>query len=293
MPAVSLRGGPRPPRVSVSFFADVFEQRPMPRDLAWHALVRRLSSFPLRQGVIDKRRLPCWAPASFRAGAIAVTEAVEQVTLLVLDLDGGIEFAEVLDRCAPFAAVAHTTWSHREHAPCLRLALPLARPIPGDRWGEAWTLAVEALDLPVDRACCNANRRYLLPARPSLHAPHAAEVRDAEIALDLLPLLPIAEAYAHAPAPLRIVRVPHHRVERVVRIRLAEPDVRREVAGQLGATVRGAGDAERAEGLLCPACGRASAWFYVAPHRATRARCKHQRSCGWTGQLTELLARAA
>ena len=165
--------------------------------------------------------------------------------------------------------------------------------MPGDRWSEAWTLAVDALDLPVDRACCNANRRYLLPAVPSLHAPHATEVRDASVAVDLVPLLPAPEAHAQPPAPLRVVRVPHHRVDRVVRMRLAEPDVRREVAGQLGASVRGTGDTERAEGLLCPACGRASAWFYMAPHRATRARCKHRKSCGWTGPLTALLVRAA
>lgn len=293
MPAVSLRGGPRPPHISVSFFADVFDQQPLARELEWHTLVGRLCSFPVRQRVVDKRRLPCWAPASFRAGAPAVTEAVEHVGLLVLDLDGGIELSEALDRCAPFAAVAHTTWSHREGAPCLRLALPLARPVPGDRWGEAWSLAVDALDLPVDRACSNANRRYLLPALPTPDVPHAAEVHDAGFALDLLPLLPAAEAHAHANAPMRVVRVPHHRAERVVRMRLAEPAVRREVADQLGATVHGTGDTERAEGLSCPACGRQSAWFYVAPHRATRARCKHRKSCGWTGPLTALLARAA
>jgi hypothetical protein len=89
------------------------------------------------------------------------------------------------------------------------------------------------------------------------------------------------------------VRVPHHRVEQALRRRLAEPEVRREVADRLGATVRGAGDSERAEGLACPACGRPSAWFLLAPHRATRARCKHRTSCGWTGPLTDLLARAA
>ena len=145
----------------------------------------------------------------------------------------------------------------------------------------------------MDRACSNANRRYLLPALPAVDAPHAVEVRDDGIALDLLPLLRAAEAHAHVSAPLRVVRVPHHRVERVVRMRLAEPDVRREVAERLTATVRGTGDAERADGLACPGCGRTSAWFFVAPHRATRARCKHRKSCGWTGLLTELLSRAA
>lgn len=291
MPAATLRGGPRPPRVSVSFFADVYNQRPRQRTLPWEALATRLGAFPVRADVSDKRRLPCWAPATFRAGAPPVAAAVEAVGLLVLDLDGGVGLAEALDRCDPFAALAHTTWSHRDDAPCLRLVLPLARPVPGDRWGEAWARAVDALGLPVDRACCNANRRYLLPAIPNPEAPHAAKVREADTALDLLPLLPAIEA--RAATPLRVVRVPHHRVERVVRMRLAEPELRREVALRLGATERGDGDHARAEGLACPGCGRSSAWFFLAPHRATRARCKHRKSCGWTGPLTALIASAA
>ena len=247
-----------------------------------------LTSFPVRADTDDKRRLPCWAPARF------VERAVVELSCLVLDVDGGIGIDEALDRCAPFTVALHTSWSHQPAAPCFRLVLPLATPVPGDRWGEAWSAAVEALGLPVDRKCCNANRRYLLPALPGADAQHHAEARTTDLALDLLPLLPAVEAHAHTAPPMRTVRVPHFRVERAVRRRLAvEPDARRRLADDLGAAIRGAGGTERAEGVPCPACGRPSVWFLLAPERATRARCKHRNSCGWTGPVAELLGRAA
>jgi hypothetical protein len=153
-----------------------------------------------------------------------------------------------------------------------------------------WRAAVDALGVPVDRLCSNANRRYLLPARPSQGAAHQVEVRATDVALDLLPLLDVpavpANTVPHNWAP---VRVPHHRLERAVRQRFAsDPDARRSLADALGATLRGSGGTERADGLVCPACGRSSVWFLLAPERATRARCKHRNSCGWSAPVGDL-----
>lgn len=238
MSAASLLGGPRPPRICVSFFADLFAPRPLQRELAWAAFVHRLTTFPVREDVVDKRRLPCWSPATFRPDAPAIAASVGEIGLLVLDVDGGIGVDEALERCAPFAAVAHTTWRHADHAPRLRLVLPLAAPVPRERWMRTWRRAVDDLDLPVDRSCSNANRRYLLPARPSEGAPHAFAVRDEGIALDLLTLVPLR------PAPRR------HLGSGWVPVR--SPDQRRAVAEDLGAAMRGEGDGARAEGIGCP-----------------------------------------
>ena len=292
MPAASLRGGPRPPRLAVLFFPDVFDQRAVPRTLSWAGLVDRLGRFPVRD-VADKRRLPCWEPTS-RTDA-SMGQSVREVSSLVLDLDDGAAMSSALDRCAPFTVALHTSWRHAPDAPRFRLVLPLSRPIPGDRWPDAWRLAVDALDLPVDRACANVNRRYLLPARPRRDSPIHAEVRTTDCALDLLPLLPPAsEARPPRPPPSRPVVVPRHRFDRAVGRRLArDPAARTRLADTLGASIRGEGRTQRADGLVCPSCGRPSAWFLLAPERATRARCKHQHSCGWTGPLTELCGRAA
>lgn len=293
MPATSLPSGPLPAVLPVCFYPDVFEQHAIARTLAWPALAERLASFPVRKGIDDKRRLPCWSPARF-AGEGGTAAAVTALSCLVLDLDGGIGIDEALDRCAPVTVALHTSWSHRPEAPCFRLVLPLVQPVPRAGWTAAWSAAVAALDLPVDRACSNANRRYLLPARPAPDAHTRTELRMTGLALDLLPLAAPPEAHAWHNATMRSVVVPLHRVERAVRRRLAlDPAARRRLADALGAVVRGSGPSERAEGITCPACGCPSAWFLLAPERATRARCKHRKSCGWSAPVSELLGRAA
>lgn len=44
---------------------------------------------------------------------------------------------------------------------------------------------------------------------------------------------------------------------------------------------------EAVKGLTCPDCGQRSAWFWVAPERAHRARC-NRASCGWSAPLYEV-----
>ena len=41
------------------------------------------------------------------------------------------------------------------------------------------------------------------------------------------------------------------------------------------------------KGLTCPICGKRSAWFWIAPQRAHRARC-NRASCGWSAPLIDL-----
>jgi len=41
------------------------------------------------------------------------------------------------------------------------------------------------------------------------------------------------------------------------------------------------------KGLTCPDCGHRTAWFWVAPQRAHRARCNRD-SCGWSAPLHEV-----
>ena len=290
MPKSCLPGGPVPPNLTVTAFPDVYEQRPRTVTVPWARLVARLSTFPVRDDTHDKRRLPCWSPATFEADTPATADNVTQLSALVLDVDDGMDLATALDRCGPYTVLGHTSWSYAPEAPCFRLVLPLARPVPAARWGSVWRQAVDALGVPVDRLCSNANRRYLLPARPSQEAAYHVEVRASEVALDLLPLLDAPAVRAPRPAaPYSRVRVPHHRLERAVRQRLAaDPEARRRLADALGATLLGSGGSERADGLACPACGRASVWFLLAPERATRARCKHRNSCGWSAPVSDL-----
>ncbi|NDC64868.1 MAG: hypothetical protein EBZ59_13020, partial [Planctomycetia bacterium] len=112
--------------------------------------------------------------------------------------------------------------------------------------------------------------------------------------LDLVPLLPEPTATASTRTERPTLRVPARLRQHAVEVRLSrDPWSRERVAAQLGATVSGEGDRRRASGIACPACARASVWFYLAPSRQHRARCNHLNSCGWVGGPDELMLRGA
>jgi len=288
MPAGPLRGGPRPPSLTISFFPDVFDQHPHVRTVGWERLTERLTRFPVQSNTRDKRCLPCWTPASFEPDEPATAEHVTALSCLVLDIDEGLDIDTSWAQTEPYTAALHTSWSHSPDAPRFRLVLPLARPVPGTRWTQVWAAAVEGLSLPIDRKCVNANRRYLLPAPPSEDVEHCSLVRTTDLALDLVPLQRSPPPRRHTPT--RRIVVPHYLMERAARKRLAwNPDARARLAETLGGQIRGSGRTQRAEHIPCPGCGRSSVWFLLAPEQATRARCNHQNSCGWSGPVTDLL----
>ncbi|TVQ88491.1 MAG: hypothetical protein EA397_16995 [Deltaproteobacteria bacterium] len=292
MPINRLREGAMPTLIAASFYKNIYEHNRVSLATSWPALRKRLAWFKAHRSVQDKLRLPCWSPTqSLPEG----DRSALGVTCLVLDIDNGIEMNDALERCSPFTVALHTSWSHTSGHHRFRVVLPLARPIDARDWPGAWRRAVKLLDLPADSACSNATRRYLLPALPGPQAETHAEFRDTGVALDLFDLA--QEAAAAAPRPLpprRNVVVPFHRHGAAVQQRLAkDPGARLRLAEALGARLQGQGDNERATGVRCPSCGRASVWFLISPHVATRARCNHVNSCGWSSPLTELQRAAA
>jgi hypothetical protein len=271
--------------VAISTFDHARDVVPKPRVVPLPALVRALTTFRVRD-VADKRDLPAWSPARFAVGATRRSDAVLDVSCLVLDLDDA-RIDVVASAWADVLHVLHTTWSHTPERPRWRLVVPLARPVPASRWAEAWRWATSRTT-EADPACKDPGRLYFAPAVAQRDQAHEARVHVAAV-LDLLTEL-------HEPPPVarraarRAVRVPSRLVDRVTRRRLDEdPGTRERVAGALGATLTGEGAQRRAEDAVCPACGRASAWFWIEPRRQRRARCQHRCSCGWSGPLTALL----
>ena len=209
----------------------------------------------------------------------------------MLDHDAGDPEA-ALAAWSGVIAVAHSTWSHTEDAPRFRVVVPLARPIPANRWSAAWSWASERAP-GADRACKDASRLYFRPAVSSLDAPRFARVQHGDL-LDLLPLLPEPTAPASSRTERPTLLVPARLRQHAVAMRLSrDPWSRERVAAELDATVSGEGDRRRASGVPCPACARASVWFYLAPSRQHRAHCNHRHSCGWVGRLDELMLRGA
>lgn len=282
--------GQVPTALCASFFPDIYTSAPQRWRGSFSTLAARLARFPVRADIADKRRLPCWSPAAFR-GAGSKNEDAAFIGALVFDVDSGATIDEAERRCAPWAMVLHSTWSHTAGAPRFRIVLPLSRAVPADRWQAAWQLATAQINLSVDRSCCNPNRRYFLPAAPCEGAPTLARSALDRPALDLLGALPSQPNTLRAcVARAASIQVPWRLRHHAAALRLAsDPASRRRTAEALGASIVGAGDQERADHLACPGCGRPSVWFFLAPARASRARCKHRRSCAWTGSLVDLL----
>lgn len=65
------------------------------------------------------------------------------------------------------------------------------------------------------------------------------------------------------------------------------PDARRDLALSLGGRV--VEGSSTARGVPCPACGRRSLWWYLAPRRQHRAHCNHGE-CAFSAPLHELEA---
>lgn len=278
-------------RLHVSAFDNAWDNQPKPRETTVAGLVRALITFPVL-AVENKLALPAWSPARFRRGAARKAGAVEDVSCLVLDFDAG-DPDDALADWADHLVVMHTTWSHTPEAPRFRLVVPLARPVPLISWARVWAWAAERAP-GADVACKDPSRLYFRPALPRPDAPHRTEVLVGALldVLDVLPEPPPAAPAVRLHAPE--LCVPSRLRDSAVRGRLmTDPESRERAAIGAGATITGGTGLRRATGVVCPACGRASVWFYLAPTRLRRARCNHRSTCGWTGGLELLLAGAA
>jgi hypothetical protein len=114
-----------------------------------------------------KRDLRLWSPALYRDDAVERgTEGVTHVSCLVLDYDAG---ARIPEATAPFAGyfhLVHTTWSHSPAHPKFRVILPLAAPVPADKWEDLWKWAHRESGGEIDVAMSGAAANYALPATP-------------------------------------------------------------------------------------------------------------------------------
>lgn len=264
--------------MEVSLFASAFGTRP--RRATWSGLEL---TRPVAVQSDDKRLAPAWSPATYPPGATRGGEHVESVTALVLDVDDGTALDVVWGLWPAAARVLHTSWSHTAEHPKCRLVVPLANPVPAEGWLRVWTWAsvhASRRGVKADPSCKDPCRLFFLPVDRG--------VFEAREALDL-PALEVDWTRLVDPRAAQRRRAPlilPKGAPRPVGRRFERPEERLELAHQLGAAVRGVDP--RAVRVRCPACGRASVYYYVRPYKMHGARCDHERSCGWRGGLGAL-----
>lgn len=281
------------PALAVSAFRHARDPWPTRHAVRWGELAARLTRYDLRDDVTDKAELPAWSPCVFRDGERRGVASAVEVSALVLDYDDGTPIARARETWGRWAYALHTSWSHTDAAPRFRVVVPLATPCPAARWPRVWRWAAERAP-EIDPACKDASRIYFLPAVASDLSPWHAETGDGD-PLDLDPDTlpdPAPDTRARKPAPTRAARPvrtprPATRTGRqLARMYATRRDVRERVALALGARIMGT--PPRAEGIVCPSCGRPSVWFYIDPGPQSWAECDHERSCGWRGPLADL-----
>lgn len=143
---------------------------------------------------------PAWSPASYPADATRRQQAnVIAVALLGVDIDGTSEeiLEETLGKVQRYRYVAHATHGDRPGNRNVRIAIPLSRPVSREDWPRFWTAAMATLGVPADTQCCDANRIYFLPSRPS-DGEYLFRTGDGE-ALDVDAILATAEPPAPPP----------------------------------------------------------------------------------------------
>jgi hypothetical protein len=109
-----------------------------------------------------------WIPATFTGGRKQA--AVNNVTFLVVDADHLPDQAALdatLAQLEPYRYVAHATHSDRPGNRCARIFIPLSKPVALADWKRFWVAAMTTLGMPADPSCCNADRLYYWPSRPS------------------------------------------------------------------------------------------------------------------------------
>ena len=265
---------------------------PIGRDVRWEDLARDLQRFRPLEGV--KVDGPAWSPVELaRPHRLSANVAV--VTALVLDFDDGRPIDDAWQEWEGHDRVLYTTRSHGAGCPKYRIALPLARPVPGRWWSGLYRSILTGAGKTADRSCVDPARIFYLPIVGE-GGPHETR-REAGEWLDLYDTAEALwdEEAARAEEVAREARARIEELKRRVnsrgdrdavaaRLMAIDPDTRLALGQRVGAQHmpgEGGGIVRRAP---CPACGRRDVWWAVSKGYA---RCNHANSCGWTGPLHE------
>jgi hypothetical protein len=139
--------------------------------------------------------------ATFKPHSRLEQKNVEQVTALILDVDGkfkrnGELVTEPVDpgwfvQQLPFRGIAHTSYNHSPAHPKFRVILPLDRPISVEEHKRLWAWAFERVHRKCDPACKNADRMFYLGRAPdeALEAgwPWVRELHGPLLSIDTVP----------------------------------------------------------------------------------------------------------
>ncbi|CAG9239461.1 hypothetical protein BCAR13_890042 [Paraburkholderia caribensis] len=154
-----------------------------------------LAMFEQRPVIANKHGGKLWSPTIYAADASRKSANVEAITALVIDVDDGTPFVDLVVRLEPFRYVMHTSYSHTNAHPKYRIVLPLDAPVPTSEWSNAWQRMSLLVDGHADPATKDPARMYFLPSMPQDAEGHFVDQHEGRlISTDDLPPLPRAQS---------------------------------------------------------------------------------------------------
>ena len=125
-----------------------------------------------------KRGTAAFSPCSYQVGATRGTEGVAQISALVFDFDhlSAHSYAALRTRLAEAAHVLYSSFSHLAGGlddNCLRVLLPLSRPVSPADYRPLWSAMEDALGGLADQNARDVARLWYLPAAPASRADEA------------------------------------------------------------------------------------------------------------------------
>ncbi|RJS14626.1 DNA primase [Corallococcus sp. H22C18031201] len=223
--------------MKVAFYASAQDNEPRVVELSWSELSLQLVAHrrsqcqtrPCARGCTAKNG-PAWSPVDI--GERRRSENVRAITAAVFDLDHltaqQLSCLDSVERHG-FAFALHSTHSNLPPDDyCLRLVMPLSRPVLPREWPAVRQAAIQLLAIPADPATKDLARIYYLPDAPVGTEPLALTGEGAPLDVDAL----LAKSSSMSPsepadlyelrAMLRKIRKPEH-VVLVRRVLAGEP----------------------------------------------------------------------
>lgn len=312
------------PAFDIAVFNNIYDRAPKAHRCTHDALEKALTTFDI-VGDSPKDRIKCWSPTRYKwvdtpestveYVKSGVTDkgkprwrsqekpierrgyylnrgrfGVLSVSCFVLDYDDGTPLEEARAPWMRYNHCWHSSYSHTNEVPKFRLIVFLADPVDKALWPRVWRWGFERAAGSPDEACKDPSRIYLVPTLKTENQTRLCGSHETgeflTVDWDSLPDERGNKSVFIREVPRPEVKGPIGEVLREVRSRLKHDSVERQrVAVILGAEQND----DRAWGMRCPACGRASVWFLVHPGEMKGAECNHKNSCGWFGFLDQLL----
>lgn len=139
--------------------------------IMWNEFVRKLA-YNTRTNATSKDG-PAWSPTDIDEGCARTNANVKAITACVFDVEKADlkTLTGMLTRLSGYAFVLHSTYSHQDDNICLRLIVPVSRPILPDEHRNVRVKAAEKLGITLDLHTNDLSRIWYLPTSQANTSP--------------------------------------------------------------------------------------------------------------------------